>query len=167
MRPLPTLGFAEAIKLGSSRIWDFKGRSRRSEFWWCMLLVLIANFLISQFLVFLPLVSVVVSIVIMFFGLAVTVRRLHDTGKSGWWVLISYALHTGYSYYVITSPLITQLLVSSNMNKVIEKNMGELMMFSGLSFSTAIVALLVIIFCLLDSTPSPNQYGESPKYVAE
>ena len=167
MRPLPTLGFAEAIKLGSSRIWDFKGRSRRSEFWWCMLLVLIANFLISQFLVFLPLASVVVSIVIMFFGLAVTVRRLHDTGKSGWWVLISYALHAGYSYYVITSPLITQLLVSSNMNKVIEKNMGELMMFSGLSFLTAIVALLVIIFCLLDSTPSPNQYGESPKYVAE
>ena len=53
------------------------------------------------------------------------------------------------------------------MNKVIEKNMGELMMFSGLSFLTAIVALLVIIFCLLDSTPSPNQYGESPKYVAE
>ena len=81
MKALPQLGFVEAVKLASSRILDFKGRSRRSEFWWWMLIVMIANWVITSFVSNL-LVSSIIATIIMFFGLAVTVRRLQDSGKS-------------------------------------------------------------------------------------
>ncbi|MBO6032315.1 MAG: DUF805 domain-containing protein, partial [Prevotella sp.] len=84
MRALPQLGFAEAVKLASSRILDFKGRSRRSEFWWWMLIVLVANWVFSLFISDL-LVSSIISTIVMFFGLAATARRLHDADKSAWW----------------------------------------------------------------------------------
>ena len=79
MKALPQLGFVEAVKLASSRILDFKGRSRRSEFWWWMLIVMIANWVITSFVSNL-LVSSIIATIIMFFGLAVTVRRLQDSG---------------------------------------------------------------------------------------
>ena len=68
MKELPSLGFIEAVKLASSRILEFKGRSRRSEFWWWMLVVIITNWVITAFASSL-LVSAIMSIIIMFFGL--------------------------------------------------------------------------------------------------
>lgn len=43
----PQLSFGEAIKFASGRVTDFKGRSRRSEYWWFMLAFLIGYFIIS------------------------------------------------------------------------------------------------------------------------
>ena len=85
-KQIPTLGFSEACKLASSRITDFKGRSRRSELWWWMLVVMVANMVIGMFFTANLLLSAIVAIIVMFFGLAVTVRRVQDTGKSAMWV---------------------------------------------------------------------------------
>lgn len=74
---------------------DFDGRARRSEYWYFFLI----NVLISQGLnlinTFLFNGSVVVGWLIILFNLAilipsvaVAVRRMHDAGKSGWYVLI-------------------------------------------------------------------------------
>ncbi|HIT15228.1 MAG TPA: DUF805 domain-containing protein [Candidatus Avimuribaculum pullicola] len=63
-----------------TRYVDFEGRSRRAEFWWSYLMV----FLISTFLgwtVIAPLACIIPMI-------AVSVRRLHDIGKSGWYYLV-------------------------------------------------------------------------------
>lgn len=73
----------------------FEGRSSRKAFWFFILFNLIAGFLIGIIdgilginLIkdgfFAPLYSLAVFIP----TIAVTVRRLHDVGKSGWWVLI-------------------------------------------------------------------------------
>ena len=51
--------------------------------------------------------------------------------------------------------------------KIVEKNMGEMVTLTGLSLLSTLFAVIVIIMCLLDSTPGPNKYGESPKYVNE
>ena len=70
----------------------FEGRAGRAEYWWFFL----ANFLISLVLQglgqgasILALVSLIYSLALLIPGLAVAVRRLHDTDKSGWWILIS------------------------------------------------------------------------------
>ena len=91
MKELPSLGFIEAVKLASSRILEFKGRSRRSEFWWWMLVVILTNWVITAFAPSL-LVSAIMSIIIMFFGLAATARRLQDSGFTlamGWGVQLN------------------------------------------------------------------------------
>lgn len=174
MKQLPTLGFGEAVKLASSRITDFKGRSRRSEFWWWMLVVIIANWLITMFIGNL-LVSAIVSTIIMFFGLAATARRLHDTGKSAWWVYVSYALGIVTNLLTATSTAVNEFtekamdgtLNEHTIEKLSNNYAGDFMIIGSLGFFMGIVALIVIVMCLMDGSPAPNKYGESPKYVNE
>ena len=76
----------------------FDGRSRRKEYWFFILF----NVLISMALAFidrlmgnvdpetgLGLFSGIYALGVMIPGMAVSVRRLHDTGRSGWWLLIN------------------------------------------------------------------------------
>ena len=173
MKELPTLGFTEAVKLASGRILDFKGRSRRSEFWWWMLVVMLVGFGVSLFISNL-LVSTIWAIAYMFCALSATARRLHDSGKSAMWVYISYALGCITNLYVSTSSIyeVIEKLQSvagnqSAVEKLVMKHMGDFatMTLMGLVFS--VFALIVIIMCLLDSKPDTNKYGPSPKYVEE
>jgi uncharacterized membrane protein YhaH (DUF805 family) len=88
------MSFFEAVAACFSRYADFGGRSTRAEYWWFMLFLLLAglilNALISSFMG--PSVSVWVVLAFYAFTLlpviAVTARRLHDTGFSGWWQLL-------------------------------------------------------------------------------
>jgi uncharacterized membrane protein YhaH (DUF805 family) len=70
---------------------DFSGRSRRMEYW----MFLLINFLISCAIVaieyfagFGNTIGFIYSIAMVIPGLAVGVRRLHDTGRSGWWLFL-------------------------------------------------------------------------------
>ena len=85
------VGFPAAIKLFFTHYADFKGRSRRSEYWWIVLFNTIVNALIGAISTDL---SVLWSLVILVPTLALIVRRLHDVGKSGWfylWILLPLA----------------------------------------------------------------------------
>ena len=174
MKELPSLGFVEAIKLASSRLSDFSGRSRRSEFWWWMLIVMIANWVLTSFVGNL-LVSTILATIIMFFGLAATARRLHDAGKSAWWVYVSYAIGIVLNFMTALSPAMNELtekamsgaLNEKSIEKLMTNNAGEFMSYSLLGILMAIIGLVVIIMCCMDSKPAPNKYGESPKYVNE
>ncbi len=70
----------------------FEGRAGRAEYWWFFLANLIISVVLqaiagaSNALVILP---IAYSLAVLIPGLAVAVRRLHDTNKSGWWILIS------------------------------------------------------------------------------
>ncbi|TAK60993.1 DUF805 domain-containing protein [Methylobacter sp.] len=76
----------------------FSGRARRKEYWYFFLF----NFLISILLVVidsamgtvsaetgLGLLSGIYSLAVLIPGISVTVRRLHDTDRSGWWCFIA------------------------------------------------------------------------------
>ncbi|WP_078543535.1 DUF805 domain-containing protein [Litchfieldia alkalitelluris] len=72
---------------------NFDGRARRMEYWMFYLM----NFLISLGLVMIEgimglpgIFTGLYSLFILLPSIAVTVRRLHDTGKSGWWFFISF-----------------------------------------------------------------------------
>ncbi len=77
---------------------DFRGRSRRKEYWMFSLfqfifivLVMILDNVLGLTFGILPYGFLYVAYVLGTFlpGLAVSVRRLHDTGRSGWWLLIA------------------------------------------------------------------------------
>jgi len=86
--------FSKAIKLGVQRSFDFRGRASRSEFWWMYLLYMLFMTMFVQLAG--PMVDTVVdwsyligaAILGPMFLISVTVRRMHDIGLSGWWLLI-------------------------------------------------------------------------------
>lgn len=66
---------------------DFTGRSRRSEYFPFMLLIVFIYACCRSFFSEAPIIVLVVGIVLDIPLLAVTARRLHDIGRSGWWML--------------------------------------------------------------------------------
>lgn len=75
---LRSMDLGDAIQVCFSKYFDFGGRARRSEFWWFQLFC----YLLSMF------TCGILSLVTFIPTLAVGARRLHDTGRSGWWQLL-------------------------------------------------------------------------------
>ena len=127
------MGFAEAIKSFWSNYAMFKGRARRSEYWFIQLFLIITNVAVGAIDLALMngdvdrfianggggIVGLVWIFVTIVPALAVLVRRLHDTGKSGWWVLMGFVPFAG--------------------------------------------AIVLFVFTVLDSTPGENKHGPSAK----
>ncbi len=86
------MGFAEAVKAVLGKYADFSGRARRSEYWFWFLafglgyLAIVILSVIAETFAFL---AIIFYLAMLLPSLAVGVRRLHDTGKSGWFMLIS------------------------------------------------------------------------------
>lgn len=76
-----------AVKACFQKYADFNGRSRRSEYWFFSLFNALIELALTITVV-LSILSTIYSLVVLIPGLAVLVRRLHDTGRSGWWILI-------------------------------------------------------------------------------
>ena len=86
MTNVQSVSFVEAVKLYFTRYADFKGRSRRSEYWWVVLFNMLVSTVIGMTIADL---AAVWSLITLIPSLALCIRRLHDTGRSGWWVLIN------------------------------------------------------------------------------
>jgi uncharacterized membrane protein YhaH (DUF805 family) len=88
------MGFTEAITSGFRNYVNFSGRAVRSEFWYWVLFAILASIVAG--LIDLALFGVegsspinsLVGLALFLPGLAVSVRRLHDLDRSGWWILL-------------------------------------------------------------------------------
>jgi uncharacterized membrane protein YhaH (DUF805 family) len=138
---------------------DFSGRASRAEYWWFVLALIIAYIVVSIvesivginhmiFSVYGPL-SALLWLATIVPSIAVAVRRLHDTDRSGWWVLlpiVPYALAI-----VIAGPAI----VAGGMGAGL--GIAALFMLVGL-----LCGLLLLVFMVLPGTPGENRYGPNP-----
>lgn len=89
------VSFSQAVRMAFDSYCRFQGRSSRSEYWWWVLFVAILSFcigIIEGILGFsmtaVQATSGILSLVLLLPGLGLSVRRLHDIGKSGWWILL-------------------------------------------------------------------------------
>jgi uncharacterized membrane protein YhaH (DUF805 family) len=130
---------------------DFSGRSRRKEYWLFVLLLIIVN-LIANFIdtatgmagwlgPYGPLAALI-GVATLIPSIAVGVRRLHDTNRSGWWMLIG----------VVPYALMIGLFLS-----------GNLVLAGTMSLVTIVCALGLLVLMLLEGTKGPNNYGPDPK----
>jgi uncharacterized membrane protein YhaH (DUF805 family) len=82
--------YVEAI---TKKYADFDGRARRSEYWYFFLCNLIAQYGLGYILGLLSITiaggfTVIYSLALLVPSIAVAIRRMHDVGKSGWYILI-------------------------------------------------------------------------------
>ena len=89
------MSFTDAVSSVLRQYAGFTGRARRAEYWWFFLFTVLVSMvagIIDGMLGTMTtygvgFVGTVASLALLLPGLAVSVRRLHDTDRSGWWVL--------------------------------------------------------------------------------
>lgn len=147
------MGFRKSIETCLSKYADFRGRASRSEYWYFVLFVIVVALIASVLDVLLStfVVNALSSLALLLPNLSVVVRRLHDTGRSGYWVLAFYltigitlTLSVGISLYYPSPVIIPLLLV------------------------TCLIILIIIyfVFTLLPSMEGDNKYGPNPLRVS-
>lgn len=188
----PTLTFRQAVGECFSKYADFTGRSRRSEYWWFGLftLLLMAIPLIALNVVALvfegtlhvdpdkvgpttqaldAIFLVVLGLMCLFLlipSLAVQTRRLHDTGRSGWWLVAGILASVAYSIaelFVMGSVADHSTSIHNISHAFGVSTIGALIMLL-LYLVQVGISIAIFIFCLIDSQRGENMYGPSPKY---
>lgn len=95
--PTPSMSFGEAVRTCLTQKYaNFSGRARRSEYWYYSLFASLVSLAatVLQNIIFgggegsPTVISSLVSLALFLPGLGVSIRRLHDIGKSAWWYLL-------------------------------------------------------------------------------
>ncbi|MEO7410960.1 MAG: DUF805 domain-containing protein [Sphingomicrobium sp.] len=145
----------EYTLLPLKRYAQFSGRSGRAEFWWFTLVTTAAGL----FLDFIDramgseygLLGVIFTLGLFIPSLSVSVRRLHDIGISGWWML------------AVIAPAMFFGMMSSFAALETEFNGGSAASPSLLWISLLVIACLAMVVVLvLPGTKGQNKYGEDP-----
>lgn len=103
------MGLKEAIRTVFKKYGTIQGRARRSEYWYWQLAIILAYMLIGLISISLSgvfqneetggavfgILFVLLSIATMIPSITLTVRRLHDINKSGWWYFICLVPYLG------------------------------------------------------------------------
>jgi uncharacterized membrane protein YhaH (DUF805 family) len=138
---------------------DFKGRASRAEYWWFALTVgvtgLLLGFLDAALLHaraygnYGPLgLSFTLACIVP--GLAVLVRRLHDTDRSGWWALVRIP---SYAFLLVGgSPLQAQTVIKLLPTPI----------FVVAALIWGVVGFAVFLFLVSEGDGEPNRYGPDP-----
>ena len=92
------MNFQQSIKLCFSKYADFNGRASRPEYWWFALFIFLASAVLSMVSNLLPGIFAVATLLP---SLAVAVRRLHDTERSGWWLLVGLVPVVGFIVLIV------------------------------------------------------------------
>ena len=136
---------------------DFSGRAPRAEYWWYALAIVVAALVLSViesmtglkgmvFGIYGPLTALLWLATIVP-GIAVGVRRLHDTNGSGWWLLL-------FVPYMIITIMMARAAAGGNM--------GAIGGFGLLSLVGLALSIVLIVFMVLPSNPGQNRYGPNP-----
>lgn len=80
---------------------DFEGRATRKQFWlfalWNFIVFLVIGFALDFFLEDVGnAIYMILQLAVLMPSLGMSVRRLHDIGRSGWWLLISFVPVVGF-----------------------------------------------------------------------
>ena len=94
------MDFVESIESAFRKYFVWKGRASRSEFWWFFLFCFLGSIGTTpvDLIYGVPVLNTVFILGTFFPSRSVFVRRLHDTGHSGWWYWIIFLPIAIYSY---------------------------------------------------------------------
>ena len=104
------MGFVEAVQSCFRQYVGFSGRARRSEYWWFFLFTVLVSIVTSVLdSIFgtmsedtnVGVIGTIASLALLLPSIAVAIRRLHDTSRSGWWILIGLIPIVGWIILIV------------------------------------------------------------------
>ncbi len=182
MEQLPQVGFMKSFVLFWKNYVNFKGRSRRSEYWymmlWHLIFILPAFFVFFMGAVFVGIGDEIDAKVLSMFGvmililtiiymllyslatfipnLALSVRRFHDISRTMLFPMIM-------TVFSIIFYIVLQIIDSYYDSDFTLMPIGLNILLVLLYFVYLGLTIVMIVFLCFDSKPA-NKYGESPKY---
>ncbi len=158
------MSFADAIKSGFRNYVTFKGRASRSEFWWWTLFAVLVQ---SATSIIDDTVNSIASLALLLPGIAVNVRRLHDTNRRGTWLLWPvFTLVVGIVSFILFAVSASLDLNDANNWDLENKVEGAALAFvivGGVALlATLVLGLLNFSFTLMKSDPEMNRFGPPP-----
>ena len=178
------MGFFEAVKTCLKKSFVFKGRARRSEFWWWTLFSTVFSFTASLpaeeisednvlLMVLYTLGALALCVYLGIANFAVATRRLHDIGRSGWWYGATLIFGVVWTVWMI----VKMFGIIGGMNPAHVDVESDAFAFTLLKEMWAVVlipyviyiaySILLLVWYCKDSQPGANKYGENPKGITE
>lgn len=142
-------------------LFSFEGRTRRSHFWIGWLICLGAGVVAG----WIPLIGFLISIALIWPNLAITVKRLHDLGMSGWVAAVPFVANIVGFVMIFVS-----VGASVFMNATALENEDPAAILALIGPAIGILGLLLLVnfgfllwVGLVDGKPGSNKYGSNPK----
>lgn len=166
----PMMPFPEAIKSCLRQYVGFSGRATRAEYWWWVLGTVVVSILLSILdgIIFgfedgVQIISGLFWLATLLPSLAVTARRLHDIGRTGWWQLVWLAVGI-----LGALPLVVMLVIALVSGLSGDFNWGVIIgqVVVGLLISLAIwigLAVWEIWWLVTQGQAGPNRHGADPR----
>lgn len=140
---------------------SFEGRTRRSHFWIGWLVCLGLGVVFG----WIPLLGMVLSIALIWPNLAITVKRLHDMGHSGWLAAIPYVV-----CFVGMIGAFMMIGATALMNSAALENEEPAAILALVAPAIGVFALMFVVgfgfllwIGLTDSQRGDNRFGPNPK----
>jgi uncharacterized membrane protein YhaH (DUF805 family) len=167
------MGFLEATKTCLSKYFDFSGRAARSEYWWFALFVFLVSvvFAVIDASVFgvNPDTNEGAQVLTPIFQLALAIpllaagwRRLHDTGKPGWYLLLPAALSIATMIMLFSGIAVFSILEQGADDSEALRGPAALLGVTGLTVVAVLQLILLVLMIWWLSRPSQegtNEYG--------
>lgn len=139
----------------------FEGRLRRSHFWINWLILLVFGFLVGL----IPILGALVSLILIWPNLAIQVKRLHDMGRSGWWVTLPFGATIigiiGAIAAVAIGAMANPDAFQNEDTTAMLTTMGP--MFIGIASIVLVNIAFLLWIDIADSQPGANAHGANPK----
>ena len=140
---------------------DFTGRAPRAEYWWfvlAMVIIFVALTIVESILglnrmvlgVYGPLTTLL-WLAVLVPSLSVGVRRLHDTNRSGWWLLLMVP------YAIAGVLMVRSMSAAAAAGTVPGFGAAGILMLIGF-----VCVIVLLVFYCLAGTPGDNRYGPNP-----
>ena len=149
------MNFTESIKVCFSKYAVFSGRAQRSEFWWFFLFSAASSAIAG----IVPVIGQIYPLVLLIPSLSVSARRLHDTGRSAWWLLLY--LGSILAMGIAFAALVLAFVISFDTGN--DGGASSAGLIAMVSFFIALgCSIAPLIFYVLPGTVGPNRYGPDP-----
>ena len=137
---------------------NYAGRAGRAEFWTFALVSVLAEIAFAMLRVAAPTFAfvayVMYSVATCSAGLAVTFRRLHDTGKSGGWALAPWAALVPVAIFLMLQR------PSHGFRESLEQLAAQVQMAQLGASAFLLLSVILLVFCATEGSELANEYGD-------
>jgi uncharacterized membrane protein YhaH (DUF805 family) len=97
------MNFSQAVTAGFSNYVNFAGRAIRSEYWYWVLFIILADIVtgIVDYALGIQVMTGLFGLATFLPSLSIAIRRLHDLDRTGWWVLLGLIPVVGWIILLI------------------------------------------------------------------